>query len=158
MPSKELLDRFIALFDAKDLPGLVALMTDGATAENPGNSLHVGPDPAEGYPRFLRSVVFGHPEWPPAFTPERERLARVDFEGEPILLGLRTYQGREESLTTVFRFEEQDGRITRIRSYAFCPETLREVGERLGLPVLTGLYRAPTPAPGVDWAEPETTR
>jgi RNA polymerase sigma-70 factor (ECF subfamily) len=158
LPSKELLDRFIALFDAKDLPGLVALMTDGASAENPGNSIHIGPDPAHGYPRFLRSVVFGHPEWPAAFTPERERLVRADLDGEPIVLGLRTYPGREESLTTVFRFEEQGGRIARIRSYAFCPETLREVGERLRLPVLTGLYRAPTPAPGVEWAQPDAAR
>jgi RNA polymerase sigma-70 factor (ECF subfamily) len=153
LPSKELLDRFIALFDAKDLPGLVALMTKGATAENPGNSIHVGPDPAEGYPRFLRSVVFGHPEWPAAFTPERERLVLADFDGEPVVLGLRTYPGRAESLTTLFRFEEDAGSIARIRSYAFCPETLREVGTKLGLPVLTGLYRAPTPAPGKEWAE-----
>jgi RNA polymerase sigma-70 factor (ECF subfamily) len=154
LPSKELLDRFIALFDAKDLPGLVALMADGASAENPGNSIHVGPDPVEGYPRFLRSVVFGHPEWPAAFAPERQRLVRADFEGEPIVLGLRTYPGREESLTTVFRFEEDAGRIARIRSYAFCPETLRELGSRLGVPVLTGLYRAPTPAPGKEWEAP----
>jgi RNA polymerase sigma-70 factor (ECF subfamily) len=155
LPSKDLLDQFIARFDAKDLPGLVALMAEGATAENPGNSIHVGPDPAEGYPRFLRSVVFGHPEWPAAFTPERERLVRSDFEGEPIVLGLRTYPGRPESLTSVFRFEEDAGRIARIRAYAFCPETLREVGARLGLPVITGLYRAPTPAPGVGWVEPK---
>jgi RNA polymerase sigma-70 factor (ECF subfamily) len=158
LPSKEILDQFIARFDARDLPGLVDLMTAGATAENPGNSIHVGSDPAEGYPRFLRSVVFGHPEWPAAFTPERQRLVRADFDGEPIVLGLRTYPGRAESLTSVFRFEEDAGRIARIRSYAFCPETLREIGARLGLPVLTGLYRAPTPAPGVEWAEakPET--
>jgi RNA polymerase sigma-70 factor (ECF subfamily) len=154
-PSKELVDRFVALFDAKDLPGLVALMAPGASAENPGNSIHLGSDPAEGTPRFLRSVVFGHPEWPAAFTPETERLVRVDFEGEPVVLGLRTYPGREESLTTVFRFEEEAGRIARIRSYAFCPETLREVGARLRLPVLTGPYRAPTPAPGQEWDGPK---
>jgi hypothetical protein len=36
-----------------------------------------------------------------------------------------------------------------LRGYAFCPETMREVGEALGLRVRTGLYRYPTPAPGV---------
>jgi RNA polymerase sigma-70 factor (ECF subfamily) len=153
-PSPELLDRFIALYDARDLGGLVALMLHGASAENPGNSFHVGPDPAEGFPRFLHAVVHGHAEWPPRFQPESARLVRSEFEGEPIVLGLRTYPGREEALTSIFRFEEEDGRIARIRSYAFCPETLREVGASLGLPVLTGLYRAPTPAPGADWPEP----
>ena len=150
-PSPELLDRFVALYDARDVNGLVSLMLEGGSAENVGNSFHLGPDAEVGYPRFLRSVVHGHPEWPPAFQPESERFARVEFEGEPIVLGLRTYPGREEALTSVFRFEEQDGRIARLRSYAFCPETVRAVGEALGLRVLTGLYRAPTPAPGADW-------
>jgi len=43
------------------------------------------------------------------------------------------------------RLEEEDGRVSRLRSYGFCPETVREVGDELGLPVLTGIYRAPTP-------------
>jgi RNA polymerase sigma-70 factor (ECF subfamily) len=153
VPSPELLDRFVALCEARDLKGLTALMLDGAAAENPGNSYHVGPDPARGFPRFLRAVVHGHPEWPAAFTPEARGLVRAELDGEPVLLGLSTYAGRPESLTSVFRLEEQDGRVARIRSYAFCPETVRAVGEALGLPVLTGLYRAPTPAPGEEWGE-----
>jgi hypothetical protein len=48
----------------------------------------------------------------------------------------------------VLRFEEAEGRVARIRDYAFCPETLREIGARLGLRVRTGLYRYPTPEPG----------
>jgi RNA polymerase sigma-70 factor (ECF subfamily) len=157
-PSPELLDRFVALYDARDLKGLTALMLGGASAENPGNSFHIGADAAEGFPRFLRSVVHGHPEWPPAFTPESRRLVRAEFEGEPVLLGVSTYAGRQESLTSVFRFEEQDGHIARIRSYAFCPETVRVIGEALGLPVLTGLYRAPTPGAGREWPEAEAGR
>ena len=47
--------------------------------------------------------------------------------------------------------EERDGGIARLRGYAFCPETMREVGAALGLRVRTGLYRYPTPAPGVRW-------
>ena len=46
------------------------------------------------------------------------------------------------------RLEEEDGRVSRLRSYGFCPETLRAIGEALGLPVRTGLYRAPEPAGG----------
>jgi RNA polymerase sigma-70 factor (ECF subfamily) len=158
VPSVALVDRFVELCSARDVDGLVALMLAGGAAENPGNSLHVGPDAAEGFPRFLRSVVHGHAEWPPQFQPESARLERVSFEGEPIVLGFRTYPGREEALTTVFRFEEREGRIARIRSYAFCPETIRAVAEALGVPVRTGLYRAPTPAPGAEWPEASPSR
>jgi hypothetical protein len=80
------------------------------------------------------------------------RIERADVEGEPVVLMLATRGGRE-ALEVVFRFEEADGRIARIRAYGFCPETVRAVGETLGIPVRTGIYRAPTPAPGVDWPE-----
>jgi len=40
-----------------------------------------------------------------------------------------------------------------IRAYGFCPETIRAVGEALGVRVLTGLYRAPTPTPGASWPD-----
>jgi RNA polymerase sigma-70 factor (ECF subfamily) len=152
VPSPQLLDRFIERYEAKDVKGLAELMLDGAVAENVGNSLHVGLGP-DGIPRFLDKVVHGHAEWPPAFTPDSSRLVRVELDGEPILLRLCTRRGRE-ALEVVFRFEEQDGRIARVRAYGFCPDTIRAVGEALGLPVVTGIYRAPTPAPGAEWPEP----
>lgn len=52
-------------------------------------------------------------------------------------------------------FDEQDGRIARIRAYYFCPETMREVGRRLGLEVITGLYRFPVPVDPLKPAQPE---
>ena len=155
-PSPQLLDRFIDRYDAKDVPGLVALMLDGASAENVGNSYHVGLDPADGVPRFLHKVVHGHDEWPPQTRPEAVRLARVEIDGEPLLSMFVTRWGNE-ALEVVFRFEAEDDRIARIRGYAFCPETMRAAGELLGVPVLTGIYRAPTPAPGASWPDPGVT-
>lgn len=154
-PSPELLDRFIARYNARDVPGLVALMLDGAPAENVGNSVHVGRDDVgAGTPHFLHKVVHGHDEWPPQTRPDAVRMARGAFEGEPVVLLFATRWG-DEALEVVFRFEEHDGRIARIRAYGFCPETVRAVGEVLGLPVRTGLYRAPTPAPGASWPDPD---
>jgi RNA polymerase sigma-70 factor (ECF subfamily) len=152
-PSPELLDRFIERYDAADVDGLVALMLDGGSTENVGNSVHIGLDPSEGIPRFFRAVVHGHAEWPAEFQRDSARLERVDFQGEPILLRFATRRGRE-ALESIFRIEEQDGRIARLRSYGFCPETMRAVGEALGVRVRTGIYRAPTPAPGTHWPEP----
>lgn len=154
-PSPELIDRFIERYKAGDLNGIVALMLDGGTAENVGNSVHIGLDPTEGVPRFLHKVLHGHAEWPPEFQREAARLERVAFADEPIVLAFATLRGRE-ALQSVMRFEEQEGRIARIRSYAFCPETIRAVGDELGVKVRTGIYRAPTPAPGARWPEPDS--
>jgi hypothetical protein len=87
----------------------------------------------------------------------RRRIQRTEVEGEPIVLAFATYHGHE-ALQSVMRFEEQAGRIARIRSYGFCPETIRAIGEMLGLRVRTGIYRAPTPAPGAGWPEPSSPR
>ena len=70
------------------------------------------------------------------------------YEGEPIILGFATRRSRE-ALEVVLRIEEREGTITRLRGYAFCPETTREIGTVLGLRVRTGLYRYP--APGQVW-------
>src|SRR2546427_1316223 len=110
-------------------------------------------------PRILRGgsavmVVHGHDEGPPQTRPSSVRIERVDFQDEPIVLLFATRWG-SEALEVIFRFEGQDRRIARLRAYGFCPETIRAVGEALGVPVLTGLYRAPTPAPGASWPEPD---
>jgi RNA polymerase sigma-70 factor (ECF subfamily) len=157
IPLPELLDRFIVLYDAKDVNGMVALMLEGGSAENVGNSIHIGLDAVEGIPRFFHKVVHGHAEWPPEFQYESQRAERRELEGEPILLFFVTRHGRE-ALQTVMRFEEQDGRIAHIRAYGFCPETIRAVGEALGVRVRTGIYRAPTPAPGAEWPDPASPR
>ena len=75
-------------------------------------------------------------------------LQRAEFEGEPVVLLFRTRQGRE-GFEQVMRLEEDAGRIARICDYCLCPETVREVGNALGLRVVTGLYRYPPPEPGI---------
>ncbi len=150
-PSPELVDRFVERLRAKDLKGLTRLMLDGACVENVGEALQTGRASFERTRRnILYHVVHGHDEWPAALQPDAVRVERATFEQEPVMLGFVTRRGRE-ALEVVFRFEEQDGRIARLRTYSFCPETMREVGEALGCRVRTGLYRAPTPAPGAYW-------
>jgi RNA polymerase sigma-70 factor, ECF subfamily len=146
-PSAALVDRFVSLYAKADVAGLVALMLDGGSVENVGCGLEFGRD---NFPRkegWFHHAVFGHPEWPAEMQYEGARLERAELDGEPIVLGFTARRGRE-ALEQVLRIEEVDGRIARLRGYAFCPETMREVGERLGLRVRTGLYRYPTAAPG----------
>jgi hypothetical protein len=80
-------------------------------------------------------------------------MQRVLLAGEPVALGFTTRKGKE-ALEQIMRFDEREGRIARLRGYAFCPETMLEAGAELGLPVRTGLYRYPTPAPGEFFAKP----
>jgi RNA polymerase sigma-70 factor (ECF subfamily) len=151
-PSVALVDRFVALYGAADKAGLVALMLDGGSVENVGCSVELGP----GFDRddgWFHKAVYGHPEWPAEFHYEAARVERGVFEDEPVVLGFATRRGRE-ALEQVLRIEERDGRIARLRGYAFCPETMREVGAALGLRVRTGLYRYPSPGPGLRWPEP----
>jgi RNA polymerase sigma-70 factor, ECF subfamily len=144
-PSVPLVDRFVELFNAGDRKGLLALMLDNAPLENVGVGIEWG---LEGSPRrTLEGALGGHPEFPEPFHFEAQRVERVLFAGEPIVLHFHTRGGRE-ILDVVWRIEEEEGRIARLRTYGFCPETIREAGRELGLPVLTGLYRYPTPAPG----------
>ena len=150
VPSVALVDRFVEGYRAADIPGLLTLMLDTASVENVGSSMDVGRAAFARKPGWFDGLVHGHPEWPPQFAYESARLERHVFHGEPLALGFATRRGRE-ALESIIRLTEEDGRIARIRAYAFCPETMRAVGEELGLRVRTGLYRFPTPEPGKLW-------
>jgi RNA polymerase sigma-70 factor, ECF subfamily len=153
-PSAALVDRFVSLYAKADVAGLVALMLDGGSVENVGCGLEFGRENFARKDGWFQRAVFGHPEWPAELQYEGARLERAELDGEPIVLGFTTRRGRE-ALEQVLRIEEaDDGRIARLRGYAFCPETMREVGERLGLRVRTGLYRYPTAAPGRSYVVP----
>jgi RNA polymerase sigma-70 factor, ECF subfamily len=150
LPSVALVDRFVEAYRAADVPGLVSLMLDTGSVENVGCSIDVGRAAFARKPGWFDGLVYGHPEWPPQFKYESARLERRLVHGEPVVLGFCTRRGRE-ALEQVIRLEEHEGRIARIRGYAFCPETIRAVGEELGVKVRTGLYRFPTPEPGKLW-------
>jgi RNA polymerase sigma-70 factor (ECF subfamily) len=147
VPSVALVDRFVDAYHARDVAALMGLMLDSGSVENVGCSLDVGRAAFARKPGWFHHAVHGHPEWPAEFAYESARLERRVLHGEPLILGFCTRRGRE-ALEQVIRLEEQDGRIARLRGYAFCPETIRAVGAELGLKVRTGLYRFPTPEPG----------
>lgn len=141
-PSVALVDRFVELLNGSDLPGLLELMLDTATVEELGSVYEVGRDQFGREGSFLWQSVHVHPELPPEKRPAKWRNERAMFDGEPIVVSFGPV-GDGERLMGVTRLEERDGRIAKLRAYIFTPETVRAVGEKLGLPVLTGLYRFP---------------
>jgi len=149
-PSPELLDRFVALYNAQDQAGLVELVLANATISNVGVGQQYGEESLVGEKSWLVRSLAGHPDWPAVFQYEAQRAEAAEVDGERVMLVHRTRNG-EEALEGVTRFEEEDGRVAGILSYSFCPETIRAVGEALNIPVRTGLYRYPTREPGVSW-------
>jgi RNA polymerase sigma-70 factor (ECF subfamily) len=152
-PSVALVDRFVEAYNALDLAALLSLMLDTASVENVGCGVQVGREAFSGKDGWFHAAVYGHPEWPEWLQYSSPRMQRAICGGEPVALGFTTRQGKE-ALEQVLRFDEQDGRIARLRGYAFCPETIREIGAEVGQRVRTGLYRYPTPAPGAFFSKP----
>lgn len=146
LPSPALVDRFIALYDARDARGLAALMLATGTAENVGEAVQRGAESFIAAERnILAGLLRGHAdEWPGGLDWASQRIERRELDGEPLGCIFIRFRGSDR-LMAVMRFEENDGRVARLRIYGFCPETMREVAERLGTPVLTGIYRPPTP-------------
>jgi RNA polymerase sigma-70 factor (ECF subfamily) len=148
-PDMALVDAFVAAWHRSDLPGLLALLAPDAAVENVGCGVELGRE-AAGH-GFLYKAVHGHPEWPAALQPEAVRVETGVVCGEAVVLCFATRRGREalEQVLRLGEVQDEDGRcVGRLRGYAFCPETMREIGAELGLRVRTGLYRFPTPAPG----------
>jgi RNA polymerase sigma-70 factor (ECF subfamily) len=141
--SPALVEAFMRKLDASDLPGLLALMLDTGSIEMPGALVEVGRREFQRKGSWLWQSVNVHPELPPEMRPPKWVNARVEFEGEPIILGfMPTPEGR--LLQGITRFEEADGKIARIRSYCFSPEMAAEIAAALGLAVGWIPYRFPT--------------
>jgi hypothetical protein len=68
-----------------------------------------------------------------------ERAERRDFHGEAIVLHFKG-KGHARRLTSLTRLDEDDGGVSRIRDYCYCPETLAVVADELGLPVERPAY------------------
>ena len=152
VPSRSLVDQFVACLNAEDKEGLLALVLDNARAENVGSSFQYGADMHRGARSWFEGVISQHPNWPEWIRWEAQFSECATYQGEPLVLIFHTRKG-VDYLEVIVRLEEEDGSVASLRSYSFCPEVMREVGAALGHRVNTGLYRYPTPAPGESFGD-----
>lgn len=124
--SADLVDRFVAAFNARDIPAVTALLLETAVFEVQG----VGGGRGRKGIWIAKSIENA---WP---------VEAHLFEGEKVIVHLSGRDGRKV-LSGVTRLEETDGGISRVRDYYYCPETLALVGEAIGLPVETRGYHQP---------------
>ena len=135
-PSRELVERFVKALGAKDIDGLRAICSADLGVEL------VGGAEAETFERNKTFFQHAHMALPQLGFGENPHWETIVYDGEPMALGYRTLGG-VEGINEVHRLEEVDGRIARIRCYCFCPDTLRTLGEHLGIKSLDRRYRSP---------------
>jgi RNA polymerase sigma-70 factor (ECF subfamily) len=126
-PSRELVDRFVDAFNARDVPGVTAILLETVSIEVQGVG---GGRGREGV--WVKSSL------------EREgiRAEARAYRDEWIVVNLHGAPGASV-LDGVLRFEEADGRVARIRSYSYCPETLAHVAADLGIRTSARRYHQP---------------
>ena len=129
--SVEVVDRFVAAFNERDIPALTSLLLETVSIDVVGDGGERGRDA-----NWIRFTFPGHDgerrDWHWA---ERRML-----DGEAICVHLHRADGADV-LEDVTRLGTDDGGVSRIRSYTFCPQTLEEAASRLGLPFITHGYR-----------------
>ena len=132
--SRDLVDRFVEAFNARDIARVTALLLEQVSVEVQGVGGERGRDA-----NWVRFSMLG-------YRGDRTDIHWVVecrmFEGEPLLLHFRKVESRQV-LEEVWRMDEEDGKIARVRDYCYCPETLREIATEFGLDVLTHGYRNP---------------
>jgi len=118
-PSKELLDRFVAALNARDVEAVTELLLDNTTLDVCG----IGSERGKRMNHYR--VSFENAKAAPG------RAEAVSFEGEWLLV---VWAGApsDEALVNVERLEEEDGHVAYIRSYYFCPEVIAEIAGEIG--------------------------
>src|SRR5262249_55055476 len=135
-PPRELVDRFVAAFNARDLVALEAIVSEDVRVELVGgNEMHGSADSEDFFVHAL--ARFPGEDCDPRFS-------IMDYRGELIVLGFRSHNG-VEMLNAPSRLEaSDDGRVAAIRCYCWCPDTLRALADELRVPVSPRPYRSPT--------------
>lgn len=135
-PPRDLVERFMVALRDQDTDGLKAMCATDLHVELVGGAEL---DTFEKNKTFFTHAHFVMPEIGFGENPNW-RLA--EYEGEPVVLGFRTLDGKE-GLNEIHRIEALDGKIVRIRCYCFAPDTLAVVAKDLGLTALARPYRSP---------------
>lgn len=135
-PDPALVDALAAAFTAYDLDRVAELFLAGGVSEIVGVVREEGADRARA--GTLHGTLVGE-------TRVRFRAEARCLDGEPlVLLWEAPVDGSApEAVGNVLRVESRAGRIARLRWYFFCPETVTEVAEQLGLPARTHGYSGP---------------
>jgi len=126
-PTRAFVDRFIDAFNSHDLDRMTAALSETCSIEVPG----------VGGGRGRRGG------WAEASLEHTGVLLEPGvYEGENVVLFLNVTPDGPK-LYDVVRLEEEEGLVTRLIHHCFCPDTIRAIGEELGLPAEPLGYHQP---------------
>src|SRR5579872_6049090 len=124
--SRELVERFIAAFVARDVEAVKALLLETCTWEVQGVGGERG-----------KNTIWLRVAFRPGIAGSQHE---IDGERVACFTGAR---GGKTYLGGLLRLEEADGKISRIINYGFCGDTIAYVAARLGLePASAGYHQA----------------
>src|SRR5262245_38050214 len=136
-PPREIVERFMHALSEKDMAAMKALCDEQLSGEL------VGGIELESFEKAKTFFEHAHMVMPSLGFGERPWWKVADYDGEPLVLGFRTLDGIE-GLNEIHRLEVAEGRIVRVRTYCFCPETLALVAEAIGVKALPRPHRSPS--------------
>lgn len=134
-PPRAVVDGFVAALNAKDFDAIRALCLVDVRVDMVGGASF------EDYETGKVTIEHAHMVIPGIGMGEYPSWRVMAYEGEPIAAGFRTLNGKE-GLNEIWRFEVDDGVISRLRLYCFTPDVLVEVADALGVPALNRPYRS----------------
>lgn len=140
-----LVNRFVELFNARDLDGLAALLTTDAKCDVIGMGEWRGAAAVRDEPLYYASFL-EHGD---------SRAHSAVLAGESVVLLWYACDSTERRVRNIIRMESEDGRISRLQFYTVCPETLNEVGRMLAVPTRTNGYGPWSPEFGALRKQPE---
>jgi len=138
-PPRDMVDRFMRAIADKDMHAMKALCDEHVSGELVGGVELASFEQAKTFFEHAHMVM------PSLGFGERPWWKVADYDGEPLVLGFRTLDG-VEGLNEIHRLEVAEGRIVRVRTYCFCPETLAVVAEAIGVKALPRPHRSPSVA------------
>src|SRR5262249_17377445 len=127
--SRAVVDRFVEHYNKRDMAAMLALMLDSAEIDMHGAEAFVGRK------AFGRERGWFHHNFYSPFDgkPSPAAWETVELDGEPIVLVLDP-GGGELRVPSVMRLETEGEHVARLRVYAMCPDTVRDVAASLGRP------------------------
>lgn len=119
----QVVDAYVSAFNSHDPRAIAALLDDTATVDIYGVSYEYGKD------TIIKASLA---DW--AKDPLPMRAEHVAIMGEPTIIVYGTPENKPEGISTLIRLDIEDGKITRLRDYYFCPELITYIATYLDVP------------------------
>lgn len=119
--NKDIIDKAVTAFNARDLNAIASLFLSSATANAPGCFLEASLEEIKKGSLFY---TVNRPNGEP--QPSSFKAQCVDLAGEPIFV-----LWNEDRLDDVWRFKFEEGKLAGFDCYYCCPQVLEEVAEIL---------------------------